>query len=185
MEFVPFSKSSKDAIAVKQLYKTAFPREERVAFRVLARGASDKRTSNRADFWLLYDGDKFIGMAYVVHRADLAYLYYFAICESERGKGYGGKIIDELKERYGDCRFFLALEQLDESAENISQRIARHDFYQNHGLSDMPRKIREGKVTYSTMSIGGVVEPDEYHELMRNYLGNFTFWLLRLKMERI
>lgn len=167
MELIKVTRKSPKYNDIKRLYLQAFPKEERAPFGMLMRKA------NAADFFALYDNTKWIGLAYIVRREQLAYIFYIAVTPEQRGKGYGTAAMKALIEYYKGCRLFLALEQLDKSAENYEQRIKRHEFYKKCGLSDLPYKIKEGGVVYDIMGVGGKVEPEEYRELIDNYLGWF------------
>ena len=149
---------------IKDLYRKAFPKEERAPFFVL------KSRDNRADCWSIYDNENWIGFAYVIVYKNLAYLFYFAIDENQRGKEYGSRTIQLLKEEYKDKKLFLAIEPLDENANNYDQRVKRHGFYIKNGLKDLPYKIKEDSVVYSIMGTE-VVYKDEYEALIQNYLG--------------
>ena len=177
-DFIEVTPKSKNLRKIKKLYKTAFPKDERAPFWLLTKRAK----SDCADFWALYDGEEFIGMAYVVRYEALAYLFYLAIDDGKRGKGYGTKAITELKARYGGGKLFLALEQLDESAPNYEQRLKRHAFYESCGLHDLPHKIKEASVVYAVMGFGEAVEPEEYEEMMKRYLGGFLYKTVDVRM---
>lgn len=167
MELIKVTRALPDYRAIKHLYKQAFPSEERAPFGMLMRKAG------KADFFALYDSEKWVGLAYIVSRGKLAYIFYIAITPEQRGKGYGTAAMKALIEYYKDSRLFLALEQLDKSADNCDQRVKRHEFYKSCGLSDLPYKIKEGGVIYDIMGVGGKVEPEEYRELIDSYLGWF------------
>ncbi len=173
---------------IEKIYNEAFPENERAPMKMLIKRAKQ----GKADFLAVQASaceqvpsdsqiteETIVGMAYVVCCRDLAYLFYIAIDSEKRGMGYGKQTIAALLERYGDKRFFLALEQLDETAENYAQRVKRHEFYKSCGLRDLPFKIKEGEVIFSAM--GGrksgsndfTVRPEEYKELMNRYLGLF------------
>ncbi len=167
MELIKVTKKLNTYCDIKKLYLQAFPKEERAPFSLLMRKA------NAADFFALYDNSKWVGLSYIVRRGQLAYIFYLAISPNERGKGYGSAAMKALIEYYKNCRLFLALEQLDKTADNYEQRLKRHAFYKSCGLSDLPYKIKEGGVVYSIMGVGGKVEPEEYRELIDSYLGWF------------
>lgn len=167
MRLVKVSKSMDIYGAIKKLYKQAFPANERAPFWLLMKRAG----SSMADFWALYDGEKWVGIAYVIRHKQLAYLFYFAVQAGERGKGYGRTAIETLKEQYCGSRIFLALEALDKTADNYEQRVKRHSFYEKCGLSDMPYHLKEASVVYDIMGIGEAVEPEEYREMMDCYVG--------------
>ena len=164
-------RESKDWKRAKALYREAFPREERAPFFLLKRRAEQ----GKADFWQISDGSLPVGIAYVVSCGDLSYLFYFAVGQSLRGKGYGTAALNLLKERYAGGRFFLAIEPPDENAENYAQRVRRHAFYRQCGFEDLPFRLKEASVVYSIMGIGGPVYPEEHREMFDRYLG----WILR------
>lgn len=167
MELIRITKKLPDFKAIKQLYNEAFPDDERAPFGLLMRKAK------KADFFAFYDGKKWLGLTYIVRHGRLAYIFYIAITPEQRGKGYGTAAMKALIEYYSGCRLFLALEQLDKSADNYDQRVKRHEFYKNCGLSELPYRIKEGNVIYDIMGVGGKVEPEEYRALIDNYLGWF------------
>ena len=169
---------SPDYNRIRKLYLTAFPTEERTPFPILMA----KSGKDGADFWAVYKDDNWIGIAYNVSRRDITYLFYLAVAESERGKGYGSLILKTLKRYYEGQRYFLALEQLDENAENYTERVSRRRFYEKNGFAPMNCRIKEAKVTYDVMCIGGSVSPEEYKELMGGYLGKFFHKLIPMEI---
>ncbi len=171
-------KKSADYVKIKKLYKAAFPSEERAPFFLL----SMKANQPGVDFWALYDGDKWVGLMYVVSRGDLSYIFYFAVSQSERGKGYGSQALQAAKEHYKGRKLCLAIEQLDPNAENYQERVKRKAFYQKNGFEPLNQKLQEATVVYELLGIGGRVEPEEYHLMMKNYMGRI---LSRLVVVRI
>ncbi len=135
---------------IKVIYTGAFPHDERVPFRLLRKRAEQ----GRADFWIISEKGKNIGLVYLVTYKDLAYLFYYAIDSSYRGKGYGTKAMKAIIEMYKKYRLFLALEDCKEESKNEMQRIKRHDFYLNCGLHDLPYKLKEATVIFFIMGIG-------------------------------
>lgn len=164
------SKKSPECGYIKQIYLNSFPEDERAPFGMLARKAAKKNV----DWFAILDGDKCIGFFYnVLYKEDLVYLFYFAIDESQRGRGYGSAALSALKREYRGKRLFLAMEEMNEDADNFAQRLARKEFYEFNGFRDMKTKLIEGTVIYDVMSIGGTVDKLEYHNLMMSWLGWF------------
>ena len=89
---------------VKKLYKEAFPRWERMKFRVLQKSA----VSPLVEWLAYYDGEELVGFTYLVSDGALAYLFYFAVCSSKRSLGYGGKILSDVW-RYGIAIIFSSV----------------------------------------------------------------------------
>ncbi len=154
---------------IKKLYVNAFPPEERPPFFMLKRG--EKR--GFGDMLTAWDGDEFIGFVYLVVGDDTAYLFFLAIDENKRGRGYGSDILGAVAKIYKEKKIFLAREQLDEAAENYEERVRRHSFYLKNGFVDLPIKIKEASVTYDVMGIGGNVTSEEYDKLITHWCGKF------------
>lgn len=153
---------------LKALYMTAFPKEERAPWWLMKLRANQGRADSLA---ATVDGE-FAGMAYMVTRDDMAYLFYLAVEQNIRGKGTGSAILKALGERYAGKRIFLSREQLDSSAPNYAQRESRHRFYLSNGLSDWGIQIKEGPMIYDVMGTGDkVVTAAEYDALMRSWVG--------------
>lgn len=157
---------SKDYKKISRLYRTAFPADERAPMWYMA----VKAEKENADFWGIYADGKWAGLAYVISEGTASYLFYIALSEDLRGKGLGSKALQSVKRHYRGQRLFLALEQLDESAENSEERIRRRNFYLKNGLKPLPLTIREATVTYDVMGTGDI-QPEEYESMMKKYLG--------------
>lgn len=167
-----------DHTSIEALYISAFPPEERAPYSMIKR----KFVAGKADLLTAKDDGKFIGFAYLVSDQTAAYLFFFAVEASERGKGYGSRILKSLCEKYNDKNLFLAREQLDPNADNYEERVKRHNFYLHNGFSDLDLKIKEAKVVYDVMSAGVEILPEEYDALMTKWCGPLMKWIVGMKM---
>ena len=79
--FKKVTKQICDYKSVKELYLSAFPAVERVPFWLLMK----KSKNDGADFYAIYDGEKWIGLIYAITDGEVVYVYYYAISEKERG----------------------------------------------------------------------------------------------------
>ncbi len=163
---------------IKELYYTAFPRDERAPFGMMTR----KARQGKGRMLAAKDGGTFVGFAYIIENADCAYLFYLAISPETRGRGYGSAILGKLRETYKDKRLFLARESLDPASDNYEQRVRRHEFYLRNGFEDLACKIREYKVTFDVMSIGGDITPDDYRKIMTPWCGKFLVKYAPMKL---
>lgn len=152
---------------VKTLYHDAFPPEERPPFFML----TAKTGSDNVDFWAIYADNKWVGLAYIISRDKLSYLFYLAVSDTERGKGYGSAIIRTLRRMYDGQQFFLALETLDKNAENYDERVKRRNFYMHNGLVPVDCRITEGGVTYDVMGTSPHLDTNGYIQMMNRYAG--------------
>ena len=171
--------SKRERKIIRDLYKRAFPAPERAPYWMLTLKAHRRGI----DWWSIYDGDTWAGFFYVLTYNDLAYVFYFAIAEQFRGKGYGSHALTELKEKYPDKRIFLAIEQLDPAAENYDERVNRKQFYAHNGFSDLNQKLREASMVYSLLGIGGTIQKEEYQALIRNWGGALLPRLVKMGIE--
>ena len=65
---------------------------------------------------------------------DFIFIQYIAIDSNVRSKGYGGKVIEKIKEIYPEYRIALGIEQLNKEAKNNELRIRRKNFYLKNGF---------------------------------------------------
>ena len=172
--------AKEDLRHVKPLYLSAFPREERAPFSRIKRTAMRKRGT----LLIARDGEEFIGFLYLIEQGTLIYLFYLAIAESKRGSGYGGEVLEAVKELYRGKRLFLAREELDPTSDNYEQRLRRHEFDLRHGFEDQPLKIKEGPVVYDVMGIGDPATPEEYRALMLSWGGRLLPLLVDIRLFR-
>lgn len=163
---------------IKKLYHDAFPMDERAPFWLLRKRADRENV----DFWAVYSEEEWVGLAYVISREDLSYLFYLAIAQEVRGKGYGSAVLGAIKEKYAGSRIILAIEELDENAPNYQERIKRKQFYEKNGLRLLNCKMREAKVIYDVMGIADDVAPEEYGDMMKQYLGRFFSRLISVEI---
>lgn len=153
---------------IKKLFLSAFPPQERPPFFIL----KNRAKKGLGDMLAVMDGDEFVGFAYVVSGEEAVYLFFLAVDNTMRGRGYGSRVLKLLEERYQTKTLFLAREQLDEGAENYSQRVQRRQFYLKNGFSDVPFKIKEAGVIYDVMSTGGSLPVKEYEKIMSSWTGS-------------
>ena len=95
-----------DLKKIKKLYKSSFPKNERMRFGTLLKSAD----SPMVDWAAYYDGEKLVGFTYLAFDEEIAYLFYFAVEEALRSKGYGGEILTHLKQKYSDKTIVLDME---------------------------------------------------------------------------
>lgn len=178
MSLILESAKPADHKSIEALYISAFPPEERAPYSLIKR----KFAAGKADLLTARDDGKFIGFAYLVSDQTAAYLFFFAVEASERGKGYGSRILKSLCEKYSDKKLFLAREQLDPNSDNYEERVKRHNFYLRNGFSDLDLKIKEAKVVYDVMSAGDEITPEEYDTLITKWCGPLMKWIVGMKM---
>lgn len=149
------------------LYREAFPKEEQIPLWYL-KAKAKKSTSDCVG---VYDGDIFVGLLNLIYHKEIVFVFFFAVSADLRGRGYGTKILEELKERNPGKRVVLSIETVDMPCPNLSQRIRRKEFYRRNGFLPCGYRIVEKGVAYDMLSNGGVVTKAEFQKLIQNYMG--------------
>ena len=83
---------------VSSLYVSAFPREERPPVNMFFASVE----LDNDDLLAFYDNNKFIGFTNLIFYKDIIYIFFLAVKDEYRNKGYGSKILQYLKESYKD-----------------------------------------------------------------------------------
>lgn len=150
---------------IKSLYRSAFPKEERIPFPILMRQAQ----SDWVHFLLFYDSGLFCGLAYLVLGEHLGALMYLAVDDSLRSRGYGTRILSAIRDYCGDRTVALDIEQVIPGATNYDQRSRRRDFYLRNGFlpSGYGHSLRG--VDYEILISDSAFSPGDYAELIRRY----------------
>jgi len=175
-----FEDARKYKSEIKTLYKSAFPRNERAPFFLLM-----CRTDNgRDNFYAVIDEDNFIGLVYTISKENLVYVFFLAVTEENRSKGYGSKILDQIKKMNPDKIITLAIEDTeDKSADNAVERMKRLSFYEKNGFKRLYIKVNEAGVVYELLGTNPAVTQADFFDLMRDWLGGVLFKLIYRKNE--
>ena len=135
---------------VRSLYMASFPPEERIPYE------NTMRTFGKGgDLEVFYDDGTFIGFCYSFEYDGSVFLVYIATRPELRGKGYGAKILDEMRRIKAGRRMFLVLEGTDGSPED-AMRIRRRGFYLRNGCSDTGVRILSDDVYFDSMNVLGI-----------------------------
>lgn len=161
-------KSMQDYKLILELYKSAFPKNERIPLYLLKWDSKRKNI----DFLAFYDDENFntfVGFVYLLHHNSLSYLCFFAIAEQVRGKGYGSKILQYLQKEYAKQTIVLAIEEVNPKYDNYEERLKRQDFYQKNNFTLSGMSITERKVNYFLMHYGKEQNQTAYKQLFKRY----------------
>ncbi len=162
---------------IKELYLSAFPKEERPPFFLL----KHKAQKGKGTFLVIEEEEQFLGFLHIALSNDLVYLAFFAMKEESRSHGYGSQALTLLKQRYAGKKILIAREKLDPAAENYAMRVRRYGFYCRNGFTDLPCEIIEAKVHYDAMSTRPVT-PEEYNHLVKEWGSSWILHLVGLEM---
>lgn len=159
----PITERSRFWQQANDLAKEAFPPEEYLAPSEFVRMA--KRDG--FDFLALLDGTKFVGFAAVLTYENTAYLFFLAIDERLRGKGYGGRAVETLRAEYPDKIHTVDFEMIDDAAPNREQRERRRRFYLRNGYRETGLFLSYFGVDYEVFCSGDDFDPDGFKAMMK------------------
>lgn len=178
IELRRFDKKSSDYKNVKRLYNSAFPANEKAPFWLLMK----KIKKDGVDFWAAYSEKKWVGLAYVLSYKKISYVFYLAIDDNARGKGFGSGVLSALKEKYQGQNLFLAIEEINKKASNYAERVKRKQFYEKNGFHDLNCKLREATVVYDLLGVGGKINPKDYADMFDKYFGKLLRKLNKMEI---
>lgn len=151
---------------VRQLYESAFPKEEQIPFDELLELLQKMPIS----FEAYYEDDTFIGLTIVLRRADFNWFWYFAVNPDKRGCGYGQQILQSLIKQYAYQPLILDIELPTQAGcPNAGQRQRRYAFYLRNGFRDTHTgKSFEG-IDYTILMHGdGVFTQVDYDQIIHD-----------------
>ncbi|MDT2926294.1 GNAT family N-acetyltransferase [Lactococcus lactis] len=130
--FKSISKASNDLQLFNQINIDSFPEFERMEIDTILKFS----TETASDFMGIYDNDFPIGFYFLVKNKNSGYIFYYAIDQRYRSKGYGSAALKKMIAQYKEIQLTLDFEQIDESSSNNEQRIRRKKFYLKNGLKE-------------------------------------------------
>lgn len=160
----PFSPTSRK---VKKVYESVFPAHERLPYAFLLLNSLQKS----AHFYAYYDQEDFVGFSYTIENADLLFVFFLAVNPAIQSRGYGGKILQEIKQAAGSRPIILTIEPVETEADNADQRQKRLAFYERQGFHLTSSFYQEGTETYQIMTSQLPAPISAFEKLMIS-----TFW---------
>lgn len=122
-----------------------------------------------------------IGMSYILAYKNIAYIFFLAIDKESRGKGYGGKVLDAIKEKYKGYNILLNIENIDKNAKNFEQRVKRKSFYIKNGFKDLEYTVTEVGHLYEVLGYGKEVKKEDYNKIMEYFFGKVIYKIISNK----
>lgn len=123
---------------VKNLYLTAFPKDEQKPFELILQ----KQKEGSIEILTIVNNETFIGFAITTHYKNLVLLDYFAIEEDFRNQKFGTSAFNLIKNKYSDKKFFLEIENPKNiECKNKLERILRRKFYLKNSMLETPYLI--------------------------------------------
>lgn len=149
---------------LERLYLEAFPKCERKPFSLMVQ----KSREGIMELLAMEEEDgTFLGLAITILYKDMVLLDYFAVSPIMRGQNIGSCALRLLQERYAGKRFVLEIENTEENAPNLEERIRRKAFYFRNNMTLMPYYVELFGIKMQVLTNGTEVSFEEYHEIYR------------------
>lgn len=157
-------------IRIYNLYRKAFPKNERKPFSVIL----SMQKKGKTDLWYIENNGKFLGFASTINGDKLILIDYFAISKNSRGNGFGTKLIKMIRDIYKDKGFFLEIERVVAGRDNFEETLRRKKFYLNAGLLELNVNCLLFGVEMELLGVDCTINFDEYREFYRTNYGEFA-----------
>ena len=149
---------------MSELYSSAFSEIEKVPEENIL------RTMGRGGKLLEYrDDGRFIGFTLTFTSGDRTFWIYLATISEVRGKGYGSRLIELIRETHPGKRIFLVVEPMDEDAEDYEMRVRRQRFYERNGCINSNITLISDDAPFDSMYVSGVLSADEMRDTVSLY----------------
>ena len=135
---------------ISEVLVEAFPPEERPPVAYFFK--SLKRKEN--ELFAYYDKETFVGFAFLSRYLDVCYIFFLAVKKEYRHQGFGGQILEMIKDSNKDSVLLICYEEVNPQYPNYLERADRERFYLSHGFKDNKLKTNEYDVIYQTAYIG-------------------------------
>ena len=163
------SKPFKDFAYIKKLYDSSFPRNERIPFMRLYRQLDESHV-----FYAYYDNDEFIGLSFLFLHGSIAYLSYLAVKPEFRNQGYGGQILELIKQQYATFTIVIDIEEAEAASPNYEERVQRRAFYLRHGFASSSVFYSIFNVDYELLSFNGTITAQQWQQLITAFWGKYA-----------
>ncbi len=129
-----------------------------------------------------YDNETFIGISYIIKSKKEVYILYLAVNNKIQSKGYGTKILTQIKENNQDKELILDIEPLDKTANNYTQRQKRYKFYQKNGFYNTQNYLIED-INYLILSTNKNFKKETLQKLIKKNLF-YTPKIEKIKIDK-
>lgn len=162
LELIRLRPDNKDRRYFEQINDEAFPLSERMSFDEIFDFASETDTEVLG----IYDAGNPVGFAVLLKNAECGYVYFIAIDNDRRSKGYGSAAIQKMADAYPELQLVLDFEVIDENAENSEQRIQRKNFYLRNGFHETGNYTMLRDERFEVVCNGGSLRKDALKDLL-------------------
>lgn len=133
---------SKRKREIQAIYTDAFRKEDRMPFPMMLALSCLWHT----DFLAFYDGDTLCGFVYLASLCRLSFIMFFAVGQGLRCKGYGSRILEQVRRLHPKNRIVVSIEPCGGEGGDSGERLRRKRFYLRNGFKETGYFLKLGKV---------------------------------------
>lgn len=161
----------KDKKAIKKIYFSSFPKEERMPFPLMIAMSYLWNTK----FYCFYDGDSLCGFTYLAILFNQVFIMFFAVDENMRNKGYGSEILQLISEKYPKKKVIVSIEPCIVNSENYELASRRKNFYQRNGFQESGYMVKLLGIDQEVLIKNGIFNPTKFFLFFMLY-SNLTMY---------
>ena len=81
------------------------------------------------DFFAFYDNENFIGFTYMATLNNIVFIFFLAVNDNIRCKGYGSEILKTIKEKYINHKIIISINRADYNKKlKLQNFLSKNDF---------------------------------------------------------
>lgn len=166
-----------DISEIDSLNTEAFPAEERISICDLV------HLSRQDDYELLaaYADETFVGFTFLAVCRPSLYLFLLAVKPELRSKGYGGAMLQSIREFFPDCQVVVDIQRTDEACDNLPQRLKRRDFYLTNGFHPTGCYLQFNGMDFDVLCSSSAFDKDAFARVIEKM--NLNGFLLGLRRD--
>ncbi len=168
MEIRELKQKDPEVKEVRRLYEASFPGDEKMPFRIILRMLDEHHK-----LYLITEEGKIIGFVYM-YLDTVSFLYYFAVEEHLRGKGYGTRILQMLKGIGGTEKIILEIDRVTDDMTEADESYRRLRFYEHAGYKRTGICYRFFSVDYELIADPPGYTKEEYRRLAGKIWGSYS-----------
>ena len=162
-------RKSKHRQAIKNIYTSAFPKEERMPFWMMNLMSCLWNT----EFLAFSDQKTPCGLVYMATIGKQTFIMFLAVDEPLRSKGYGCQILTRIRTLHPDNKIIVSIEPCHEDAADIAIRLRRKDFYCRNGYQESGYRMKLSGTEQEILLQNGTFDMHQFKRFFMLY-SNFT-----------
>jgi len=167
METVVLTPGSDLIGAVDRIYCEAIPERERVPLDHLIQKGGNIKVS------AITESGETVAFCCTIGSDHYLFVFYLAVSRDQRGKGLGGRVLEEICSST-DLPVVLNVDEVSEEYDDFAVRKRRLDFYLAHGFKDTGSVLVDAQGTFNVLC-RGEFDKDLFLELMQSFGSGCTY----------